>query len=116
MFYSEEALIQQAIQNSLVHNHGEENLDAMYKQAMDQALVDSKKEHDDVFRKQKEAEISAIKDKPEELQKKTAEILSKGSPSKLAPLNKPKLDPIKPAKVESPVKTIVEKPTETEFI
>ena len=82
MFYSEDALIAQAIQNSLMQQNGEENPDAMFNKAINQAMVDSKKEFDDVDRRKAESEISKIKDDPTALQAKTAAILSKASPAK----------------------------------
>lgn len=123
MFYSEEALIAQAIQNSLVHQKGEENQDAMYKTAVEQAMIDSKKEYDDIDRKERDGEIARLKDNPEELQKKTAEILKKSPTKKLAPVSKlapvptgpvPKIEPIRvePFQIEAiqPKKTEVEQP------
>ena len=39
----------------------------MYKNAVEQAMIDSKKEYDDIGRKQKDEEIARLKDNPEEL-------------------------------------------------
>lgn len=58
MFYDEEALIAQAIQNSLLQTNGIENnvsrsllKDALYNKALEEALVSSKKHFDEIKRK-----------------------------------------------------------------
>lgn len=45
-------------------------------------MVDSKKDYDDIGRKEQENEINEIKNNPEALQARTAAILSKASPNK----------------------------------
>lgn len=61
MFYDEEALIAQAIQNSLLQTNGIENnvsrlllKDALYNKALEEALVSSKKHFDEIKRKKQE--------------------------------------------------------------
>lgn len=80
-FYNEDYMLQAAMQQSLVetnNNRPEEskNEEELFNELLNDALVASKKDYDDIDRKAKEDELQKIKDDPEAMQKKMENLLS----------------------------------------
>lgn len=78
-FYNEDYFIQQALQQSLLDNRGNNNPQSdeeLFNNLLKDTMVMSKKEYDDIGRKINEEEILRIKDDPEALKKKLENLLS----------------------------------------
>lgn len=75
-FYNEEYYLQQALQQSLGTENIPSNEDELFNQLLKETLVMSRKEYDDIGRKEKEAEILKIKDDPVAMQKKLEALLN----------------------------------------